>query len=441
MQKRILLGFFIGLWVAIAASPALAQLRIDVTRGHLEPVPVAITALIGADAESQRLGQEISQVIEANLNRSGLFRSVNRNAFIEQITDPTRVPRFADWRQINAQSLVTGSVRAVGGDKVQVSFRLWDNTVEQQIEGKEFTTFTSNWRRVAHLVSDAIYKRLTGEDGYFDTRIVYVSESGPAAKRIKRLAIMDQDGANHKFLTDGNALVLTPRFAPSTQNILYMSYQQRTPRVYLRDLQTGMEDSMGRFDGMSFAPRYNHDGSRMIMSIANAGVTNLFDMDIRTRQMRQLTRTPAIDTSPSYSPDGRQITFESDRGGSQQIYIMNADGSNVQRISFGEGRYGTPVWSPRGDLIAFTKMLRGRFYIGVMRTDGTGERLLTESWLDEGPAWAPNGRVILFNRQWPSSAGQAGRSRLYSVDVTGVNLREVPTPTDASDPAWSPLLP
>jgi len=420
---------------------AHAELRIDVTRGNIDPVPIAISPLSSADADSQRMGADIASVIEANLNRSGLFRSINKDAFIEQITDATAIPRFADWRQINAQALVTGSIRKVGSDKIQISFRLWDNTIEKQIAGKEFTTFASNWRRVAHLVSDVIYKRLTGEDGYFDTRIVYVSESGPAAKRIKRLAIMDQDGANHKFLTDGGALVLTPRFAPSTQDILYMSYRQKVPRVYLRDLQSGMEESIGRFDGMSFAPRYNHDGTRMVMSIANGGITNLYEMDLRSRRMRQLTNTPGIDTSPSYSPDGRQITFESDRGGSQQVYVMNADGSGAKRISFGEGRYGTPVWSPRGDLIAFTKMYKGRFYIGVMRTDGSGERLLTESWLDEGPTWSPNGRVILFNRQWPSSSTRAGKSRLYSIDVTGVNLREVPTPTDASDPAWSPQLP
>ncbi len=422
-------------------STAQAQLRIDVTRGHLEPVPIAVSPLMGKNADLNRTGREISRVIEANLNRSGLFRSIDKNAFIEQISDGNAIPRFADWRQINAQALVTGSIKQAGPDKIQISFRLWDNTIEKQIAGKEFTTFASNWRRVAHLVSDVIYKRLTGEDGYFDTRIVYVSESGPAAKRIKRLAIMDQDGANHKFLTGGKSLVLTPRFAPSTQDILYMSYRRKVPRVYLRDLQTGMEESVGRFEGMSFAPRYNHDGTRMVMSIANNGITNLFEMDLRSRRMRQLTRGGGINTSPSYSPDGKYLTFESDRGGSQQIYVMRSDGSSVRRISFGDGRYGTPVWSPRGDLIAFTKIYKGRFYIGVMRTDGSGERLLTESWLDEGPTWSPNGRVILFTRQWPSSGSRAGKSRLYSVDVTGVNLREVPTPSDASDPAWSPQLP
>ncbi len=298
-----------------------------------------------------------------------------------------------------------------------------------------------NWRRIAHLISDEIYSRLTGESGYFDTRVVYVAESGPPKARVKRLAIMDQDGENHKFLTDGSKLVLTPRFSPDSQDILYMSFAGKTPRVHLRDLQTGREEVLGRFEGMSFAPRFNHNGSRIVMSIARDGNSEIFEMDIRSREMRRLTDNPGIDTSPSYSPDGDRIVFNSDRGGSQQLYTMNANGGNVQRISFGEGRYGTPVWSPRGDLIAFTKMAGGQFYIGVMRPDGSGERTISSSYLEEGPTWAPNGRVIMFTRQGRSSRSRAGISRLYTIDVTGWNLREVITPMDASDPAWSPLLP
>lgn len=422
------------------ANTASAQLKIDITKGHTDPMPVAITNLTG-DGEAGSIGADMAQVISANLERSGLFRPIPQDAFIEKIKSGDAIPRFADWRQINAQALVTGSIQSTGGDKLKINFRLWDNTIEKQVAGKEYNTFSRNWRRIAHLISDEIYKRLTGEEGYFDSRIVYVSESGPAKMRIKRLAIMDQDGYNHKFLTDGSFLVLTPRFSPNTQEILYMSYKRKQPRVFLRDLQTGREESIGQFDGMSFAPRFNHDGNKMVMSIATAGNTELYEMNLRTRQMRRLTNNPAIDTSPSYSPDGQSLTFESDRGGSQQIYVMNADGGEVKRISFGQGRYGTPVWSPRGDLIAFTKIYGGKFYIGVMRPDGTGERLLTESWLDEGPTWSPNGRTILFTREERGTGPRGGRSRLMTVDVTGYNLRELPTREEASDPAWSPLLP
>ncbi len=429
--------FIPALMLLFAAMPAHAQLRIDITKGNVDPMPIAITDLTGNSA----VGADIARVVAGNLERSGLFRPIEKSAFIEQISNGNDIPRFADWRQINSQALVTGTVTSAGGDKLKISFRLWDASVEKQLAGKEFNTFTRNWRRIAHLISDEIYKRLTGEDGYFDSRIVYVSESGPAKRRIKRLAIMDQDGENHKFLTDGSALVLTPRFSPDTQEILYMSYQGKQPRVYLRDLQTGREESLGRFDGMSFAPRFSNDGNRMVMSIANSGNTELYEMDLRSRQMRRLTNEPGIDTSPSYSPDGKHVTFESDRGGTQQLYVMDAGGGGVKRISFGQGRYATPVWSPRGDLIAFTKMHGGRFYIGVMRPDGSGERMLTESWLDEGPTWSPNGRVVLFNRSSPSSGPRGSATRLFSVDITGYNLRELPTPTDASDPAWSPLLP
>ena len=435
---RILSLITLGSAIILGSATAqAAPLHIDITRGNVEPVPIALPDLPGSST-----GAEIMRVVSADLERSGLFRPIAKESFIEQVTVNTSVPRFADWRQINAAGLVTGAVTSEGGDKIRVSFRLWDIYGEEQIAGKEYNTFQNNWRRIAHIIADEIYKRLTGENGYFDSRIVYVSESGPDLKRIKRLAIMDQDGENHKFLTDGQYLVLTPRFSPNSQEILYMSYAGKQPRVFLRDLQTGREESLGAFEGMSFAPRFSNDGNAIIMSIAEGGSTQIYKMDLRTRRLIKLTTgSGTIDTSPSYAPDGGQIVFNSDRGGSQQLYVMNADGSNVHRISFGDGKYGTPVWSPRGDLIAFTNMSGGRFYIGVMRTDGSGERLLTESYLDEGPSWSPNGRVIVFHRQFPSSGGHSGDVRLYTIDVTGYNLREVLTPQNASDPAWSPLLP
>ncbi len=430
------LARFLAAFIATAmllSQPAMAELKIDITQGTPQPMPIAINALTGGDAV---LGNQIMGVVSADLEHSGLFRPISPGAFIEHVTNGDAVPRFADWRQINAQAVITGTLVQQEGDRVRVSFRLWDALAEQQVAGKEYNTYGRNWRRIGHLIADEIYKRLTGEMGYFDTRIVYVAESGPATHRVKRLAIMDQDGENHKFLTDGRSLVLTPRFSPNTQQILYMSFAGHEPRVFLRDLQTGREESMGKFDGMSFAPRFNYDGSKMLMSIANGGTTSIYEMDLRSRQMRRLTNTPGvIDTSPSYAPDGSAITFNSDRGGSQQIYVMDASGGNIHRISYGQGNYATPVWSPRGDLIAFTRMAGGQFYIGVMRTDGSGERMLAQAWLAESPSWAPNGRVIVFNK------GTENNTRLYTVDITGYNQRELMTPMDASDPAWSPLLP
>ncbi len=430
---RLFLLFFTFLTLAFSAH---AQLKIDINRGHSSPLPIAVTTPTGVSGDAQRMGQDIAKVVAADLERSGLFRPINPQAFIQVISSGNAVPRFADWRQINAQALVTSVIEPKGGDNFRLAFRLWDAYGEKQLAGKEFNTFRSNWRRVAHLMADEIYKRLTGEDGYFDSRIVYVAESGSAKRRIKRLAIMDQDGANHKFLTRGGNLVLTPRFSPDSQDILYMSYATRSPRVHLRDLQTGREESLGKFDGMSFAPRYANDGNRMLMSIARNGTTNLYEMNLRSRRMRKLTDTRAIDTSPSYAPDGTRIVFESDRGGSQQLYTMAASGSGVKRISYGDGRYASPVWSPRGDWIAFTKMKSGRFYIGVMRPDGSGERVIDEAFLVEGPTWSPNGRVLIYTKQ-----NRNGGPQLYSIDITGSNKRRVKTPLDASDPAWSPLLP
>jgi len=430
--------------LALAAlmAPARAELRIDITRGKVEPLPIAISPFFGT-GEQGRIGQEMSGVISGNLERSGLFRPLNPRAFI-QSPDAMRTapPRFPDWRAINAQGLVHGSIEQQPDGRLKVEFRLWDVVREAQLEGRLFTTAPGNWRRVAHIISDAIYKRVTGEEGYFDTRIVYVAESGPAQRRVKRLAIMDQDGANHRFLTDGRFLVLTPRFSPSTQEITYLSYVNNRPRVYLYNIDTGQQEVVGDFPGMTFAPRFSPDGNRVIMSMSLQGNSDIYTMDLRTRQTRRLTDHPSIDTSPSFAPDGRRIVFNSDRSGTQQLYVMNSDGSGVARISFGQGRYATPVWSPRGDLIAFTRIHEGKFFIGVMRPDGSGERLLTEDYLVEGPTWAPNGRVLQYFRQGASdSRGQGGRSRLFSIDLTGYNERETITPTDASDPAWSPLIP
>ena len=439
----VTLALFVGTFAGaqLPASPAWGQLQIDITRGNVDPLPIAIGDLAGANPEAAQFGRDISGVIAANLERSGLFRAIERAAFIE---DPTRIslrPRFGDWRLINAQALVTGGAIQETDGRLRVEFRLWDTFAEQQMTGLVYLTNPENWRRIAHLISDAIYKRLNGEDGYFDTRIVYISETGVADRRIKRLALMDQDGFGHRFLTDGKDLVLTPRFSPTRQEITYLSYFGNRPRVYIYNIDTGQQEILGDFPGMTFAPRFSPDGNRVIMSLAVDGNSDIYTMDVRTRRVEQLTRNPAIDTSPSFAPDGTRVTFNSDRGGTQQIYVMEADGRGQKRISFGGGRYATPVWSPRGDLIAFTKFQGGRFHIGVMRPDGSGERLLTESFLDEAPTWAPNGRVIMFFRQEPrKDDGSGGEVSLWSVDLTGFNVRRVVTPLDGSDPAWSPLF-
>jgi len=421
----------------LALSPAHAVLEVDITRGRVEPMPIAITSFLGASPKEQQYGADIAGVIAADLERSGLFRPLDPASFIERITDFNNPPRFGDWRIIKAQALVTGRVLAQGDGRLRAEFRLWDVFAQQQILGLQFVTSPRNWRRIGHMIADAIYKAVTGEDGYFDTRIVFIEESGPKDRRVKRLAVMDQDGFNLRRLTDGRTLVLTPRFSPNAQEITYISYAGGKPRVYLYNIETGQREIVGSFPNMSFAPRFSPDGQRIIMSLQEGGGSNIYEMDLRSRQLRRLTEGPAIDTAPSYSPDGRWIVFESDREGSQQLYVMPAGGGQARRISFGQGRYSTPVWSPRGDYIAFTKMHKGRFAIGVIRPDGSGERILTSGYHNEGPTWAPNGRVLMFFRE---SRGPNGGPHLYTVDLTGYNERRVPTPGFASDPAWSPLL-
>ncbi|MFN3077673.1 MAG: Tol-Pal system beta propeller repeat protein TolB [Alphaproteobacteria bacterium] len=433
----------LALTLALLLAPrARAELSIDITRGQANPMPIAVTDFAGAGEREADTGRNITRVVAADLERSGLFKPIDPRAFLQTNESLQVQPRFADWQVINAQALVQGRATAQPDGRLRVEFRLWDVFSGQQMEGKAFFTQPENWRRVAHMVADVIYSRITGEDGYFDTRIVYIAESGLMTKRVKRLAIMDQDGENHRYLTDGATLVLTPRFSPTAQEITYLSYYRGTPRVYLFNIETGRQELIGDFPGMTFAPRFSPDGNNVVMSASHDGNTDVYEMDLRTRARRKLTDHPAIDTSPSYSPDGRQVVFNSDRGGTPQLYIMNSDGSNAHRISFGDGRYMTPVWSPRGDLVAFTRQHGGKFYIGVMRTDGSGERMLADGYLVEGPTWAPNGRVLMYFRQTQSDHnGRGGTMRLYSIDLTGYNERLVITPQDASDPAWSALIP
>ena len=429
-MKRVLA--LLAVLASLAVAPAHAALQVDVTQGNAQPLPIAIPDFLG----DPQMGANVAGVVRADLERSGLFRPLDQKGFAEHITDINKVPTFASWRSITAQGLVTGQVVQQPDGRLRVDFRLWDVFGQSQMLGLQFFTTPENWRRIAHMVSDAVYERITGEKGYFDTRIVFISESGSAQKRVKRLAIMDEDGANPIFLTNGSYMVLTPRFNPTAQMIAYMSYIGGKPRVYLFDIETGKQEVLGNFPNMTFSPRFSPDGNRVALTLETGGNSDIYIMDLRNRAVQRLTSDPAIDTAPSFSPDGKQIAFESDRGGSQQIYVMNVDGSNQHRISFGAGRSGTPVWSPRGDLIAFTKQDQGRFDIGVMRTDGSGERLISSGWEDEGPTWAPNGRVLMFSRSLQGGRG----SQIWSVDVTGRNERRVLTPGSASDPAWSPLI-
>ncbi len=452
-MKNLKLLIIIFILTIFKFNYSFALVEIDITRGNLDPLPIAISPLSLDDKSKndfknqlnlEDLGLEISKVVENNLKNTGLFNTINREAYLQKPDIAHLKPRFEDWALIKAQALITGKVSSLTLDEknmLKVEFRLWDVLAAKEMMALSFTTTPNNWRRVGHVISDKVYGTLTGEEGYFDTRIIYVAETGPKTQRIKKLAIMDQDGFNTKYLTLGNELVLTPRFDPTSQKVVYMSFFKNKPRVYYLDIEKGEQRVVGDFPGMTFAPRFSPDGKKIIMSLAKDGNSEIWTRDLETGIQIQLTNHPSIDTSPSYSPNGKFITFNSDRSGYQQIYVMKNDGSSVKRISFGKGIYGTPVWSPRGDLIAFTKLHKGEFYIGVMRIDGTGERLLTKNFYQEAPSWAPNGRVIIFYRETKTNEkGEGFSAKLWSIDLTGYNERLVKTETDASDPSWSSLL-
>jgi TolB protein len=436
-RRALLLGMPAALALRPFAAAAQAPLRLEITEGVIEPMPIAVPPFIADTPASAEMAGRITQVVMDDLTGTGLFREIPRPAHVGQVTNFDAPVRFTDWSVINAQALITGAV-SQSGDRITVRFRLWDVFAQAPLgDGLQFQGTTPTWRRLGHKVADTVYTRLTGESGYFDSRVAYVAASGPKSARRKQLAIMDYDGANAATLTDGSALVLTPRLSQSASQILYTSYEQGSPKIFLMSAGGGRQQVLTNVDGMTFAPRFSPDESRAVMSLATGSGANIYIADIGSGRQSQITDTSSIDTAPCFSPDGGEIVFESDRGGTQQLYVMPSSGGSARRISFGDGRYATPVWSPRGDRIAFTKIVGGRFHIGVMGPDGSNERLLTASYIDEGPTWAPNGRVIMFFRETP---GESGGPRLYSVDITGRNLKQVQTDGFASDPSWSGLL-
>ena len=419
------------------------SLEITLSQGTVKPTPIAVTNLFSNNSTLDKLGKNIASVISDNLQRSGLFIPINQKAFIQSSESLSDQPRFEDWKVIKAQHLVSGKIET-NNNKISIEFRLFDVFAQKQIVGKKYETSKNNWRRVAHIISDAIFQRITGEGGFFDTRIVYVAETGPKDNRQKRLAIMDQDQANHRFLTDGSYLVLTPRFSPNSQKITFMSYvKANSPRVFIFDIETGQQEIVGEFPGMTFAPRFSPDGKKIVMSYSDPDVGNseIYILDLQTRSTERITNNFGIDVSGSFSPDGKNIVFNSDRTGRRHIYIIDNKGKNLRRISREAGSYYTPVWSPRGDMIAFTKQEGGQFYIGVMEIDGSNERMIAKSFHVEGPTWSPNGRYLMyFKEERSSSDGTGGESSLYSIDLTGYTERKIITPLGGSDPAWSPLM-
>lgn len=433
------LNFFF-LFLIFCGNIAFSDVKIDITQGNIDPIPYALLDFDSKSKELSDQSKEINKVIKNNLDRTGLFKSLSGDEIIASEISFNEKPDFSNWRITSTQVLIHGRLTVNRDKKLVLEFRMWDIFQEKQMIAQQLVTSKSNWRRISHVISDVIYSRITGESGYFDSRIVYISESGSKTDRKKRLAIMDQDGANHKFLTDGSYLTLTPRFSPAAQQIAYLSYFKKVPRVFLLDLNTGKQKVLGDFPGMTFSPRFSPDGEKLVMSLAKNGNTDIYEMNLKNLKMLRLTKYKGIDTAPSYSPDGKNIVFESDRSGRQQIYKMNLFTKKIKRISFGKGKYATPVWSPRGDLIAFTKFTGGQFYIGVMYEDGSGERVVYSAYLVEGPTWSPNGRILAFYSQIKNGSKMT-EPKIKVIDLTGRNLRELITPADASDPAWSGLLP
>tara|TARA_B100001989_G_scaffold120016_1_gene84564 strand:+ start:617 stop:1942 length:1326 start_codon:yes stop_codon:yes gene_type:complete len=439
MKKKFIFTFLF-LFILIKL-PILNGVEIDVTEGKIEPLPIAIVEFNQENKNEDNYSSKIQNIISNNLGNTGLFKILPNDSFLQSESEVFFQPLFSDWKLIDANFLVSGKV-TLENNRLKVNFKLWDVYQEKLVINKNISGVSrSDWRILSHIISNLIYEKITGEKGYFDTKLVYVAEEGTQEKKIKKLAIMDYDGNNHEILTDGNELVLTPRFSPDGKNIVFLKYKNNKASVYLMNIKSRKTKILGNFSGMSFAPRFDPNGKKIIFSLTDRGKSNIFIQNLENNEKFQVTNNKYINTSPYFSPDGNKIVFSSDRAGKQNLYIkgIKTISSKVERITYGKGNYATPAWSPRGDYIAFTKSYRKKFFIGLIKTNGKGERLISEGYLTDGPSWSPNGRTLVFFKTVKNINNQY-ETKLFTIDITGNLEKELITPYQASDPDWGPSI-
>lgn len=438
MMKKILLSLFA---VFFMLGGARAELKVDIIAGASKPIPIAVQK-IEAEPNLRKDADVIRAVVENDLKTTGLFHIISHDAFPEYVTTE-QLPNFQLWTAIKTQVLVQGKLSETEAGLYKLEFYVWDIDGKEQIEAQSLVASKKSVRRLAHIMADAIYERLTGEYGYFDTQIVFIAESGPVYHRVKRMAIMDQDGHGMRYLSDENVFVMSPHFSPNMQTIVFLSFYNDDPMVWTLDLDTGQQQRLGQFGGMNFAPRFSPDGTRVALSLVKKGITHIYEYNLETKELRQLTFGNSLNTSPSYSPDGKKMAFNSDRSGNQQIYVLDLETGDTERLTYGAGRYATPAWSPDGQFIAFTKIADDTFYIGIMDTRGKNEKILVGGWYMEAPSWAPGSRRLVYYETEKASDDIERISHIRSVDITGQNIYEIPLPDNVNgvEPTWSPRLP
>lgn len=434
----------LGLVLAVVCFclPAYAELKVDIVAGAVEPISVAVQKFEVGSHASTRDAAMLRDVVDNDLKSTGLFRIVNRNA-LPEFVKMGDMPDFKLWSAVRAQVLVQAKLTRQVDDMYRLEFYVWDVQGGEQIEAQSLVASKKSMRRLAHIMADAIYERLTGEVGYFDTQIVFITETGPMGERVKRMAIMDQDGYNMRYLSDDKTFVMSPSFSPNMHTVVFLSYRDEDPMIWTLDLETGEQRRLGQFGGMNFAPQFSPDGRRIALSLVKRGVTHIYEYDIENKTLRQLTSGGTINTSPSYSPDGKKMAYNSNRSGSQQIHVLDLESGQQERITFGAGRYATPAWSPDGRFIAFTKIADDTFYIGIMSPTGRNEKILAGGWFMEAPSWAPGSRRLVYYETEKDDDDIERHSHIRTVDIMGQNIYEIKLPdgVHGMEPTWSPRLP
>jgi len=386
--------------------------------------------------ETGVIGIQIAQQIVSDLRTTRSIYPTGPENLRHYTPTEAGAPLYPNWANIGAGALVTGYVQARDDGRINVVCYLYDLKQRREMTRKGFAVAATEWKRAAHRCAGAFYTAVTKRPGLFDSRIVYVAATGSRMQPVKRIAIMNWDGTDHSYLTQGEVTVTSPRISPDGERIAYMSFAGGMPHIRIMDADGSNDRQLLQSNSMSFAPRFSPDGRVIAFSMAVDGNTDIYVVDANGGYPRRLTTTPGIDTSPSFSPDGKQIVFESDRSGAQQIYVMNVDGSGQSRISFGGGANSSPVWSPDGDRIAFSRWNGSTIGIGIMSATGGDEKILTNGWQDEAPSWSPDSEWVMFQRTQQGT----GTGSLLMVSIGGGEPKAVATPQPGADPSWSGVV-
>lgn len=438
MKKKVITITKIIILIISLTNNILFAQQIEVSGKNYKLTKIAINHFLTQKYEEKIIAKEIRDTVCKNLSDSGIFSIVAENNFIEQNKGSEFIPFFEAWKKINATILVNGSLTKNRKNNYTIVISIWDNILAKKILHRKITFSEKSIQKTSHIISDHIYQEIIGEKGYFDSKILYVAEKVIENKIFTRIAMMNQDGKEHKYLTNGKFISISPKISPDKENIAYVDFRAGISKIFLRNLYSGQENLLTNMKGSIFSPRFSRNGKKILFSLAKKGATNIFKFDINTKKISVLTRNIYINTSPQFSPDDKKIIFTSNRLGTAKIYTMNEEGKNVVKITEKPGSHLEPKWSPDGKYISYINLRRKLgYYINIINTKTGEETTVVKSDVIHGYCWCPNSKYILFSEAIGNKEEEKKTIyKLQKINIFNKHKTTINTPYSASDPIW-----